>query len=193
MNALEDPNKKCTVLKMILRTIGCLSIPKQHFSRSSKHGKEFAHRIMMDMQRDSKMLYQSVNENEQSLFKYGLITLLCIELVYEKRRKINENEIALLQEMFDKNQCEDIAYQLLCQLHRLNFPIVGDSNWTELFTMIDPAKIEIKYLDLVDSLEAFIQCMKHISKVLLEDNRFQRSIKDYFDQRISKKHIRGRL
>lgn len=179
---------------MILCTIGCLlSIPKKHFSRSSKHAKDFAHRIIMHIKSNSKVLYLSVKENEQSLFKYGLITLLCIELVYEKRHEASDNEIAILQEMFDINQCQDIAYQLLCQLHRLNFPIVGNTNWTALFTMIDPAKIEIKHLDLVDLLEVFIQCMNNISEVVLDDDPFQQPIKDYFDQRISEDHIRGKL
>ncbi len=114
INILNNSNEKSTTLKIILRMIGSLSISKKSFNRLNKCSNDFANRIMMDVRRDFNMLYQSVNDNERLLFKNGLITLLCIELVYDKRCSPNKNEVAFLQQMPNENERQDIASQLFC-------------------------------------------------------------------------------
>ena len=189
LHALDKSIAKHIPLKFILRMIGTLSM--SNFDRSSKDASDVAHSIMINVRSDFKIIHLLVKENEQPLFKTGLVTLLCIELLYPKRSNFTENEIAFLQEMDDKNQSQDIAYRLLCQLHHLKFPIVGDSNWTEIFNIADPAKIDIKYLNLANSLETFIRCVSSISKVLLDCSQLQKQMRDYFEERISKGDIRG--
>jgi hypothetical protein len=95
--------------------------------------------------------------------------------------------------MPNENERQDIASQLFCQLYQLNFPIFGNLNWTELFIIVDPAKIKIEYLNFANSLEAFTQCIINISKIFLDCSRFQEKIKDYFEKRISNGRIQSKM
>lgn len=194
VNALDKCIAKCTPLKMILRIIGSSCMRNESFDRSSKAANGFAHYIMIDVQKNiNNMLCQLADKNEGPLVKDGLITLLCIQLLYDKRDYRDENEVVFLQNLSDKNECQDIAEKLLCRLHQLSSPINGNSSWTEIFTIVDPAKIDIKYLDLANSLETFTRCISNISKVLLHSEDFQMKIKGYFEERISKDHIHSKL
>ena len=190
MNALDKSIAKRIPLEIILRMIGTL--PILDFDRSNEDTNDFAHRIMTNVRRDFIILYQSVDKNEQPLFKIGLIILLCIELLYSKRPDSSENEVGFLQEIDDKNERQDIAYKLLCRLQESNFPIVGDSSWTEILTIVNPANIDIKYLNLANSLESFLRCISNICRVLSDSSHFQEQMNDYFEERISKDHIQGK-
>ena len=193
-NALDKCIAKCTPLKMILRMIGSSCMRNESFDRSGKAANYFAHYIMIDVQKNiNTMICQLVDENERQLVKDGMITLLCIQLFYDKRDYPDETEIIFLQKMSDRNECQDIAEKLLYRLHQLSSPINGNSSWAEIFTIVDPAKIDIKYLDLANSLETFTRCISNISKVLSECEYFQMKIKGYFEERISKDHIHSKL
>ena len=94
--------------------------------------------------------------------------------------------------MLDKNECQDIANKLLDQIEQFNFSIIGNSNWTDLFTMVDPKKIKIEHLNFADSLETFTRCITNISKVRIDSERFQGQIGPYFEKRLSENRIQSK-
>lgn len=195
VNALDECIAKCTPLKMILRMIGSSCMHNESFNRSSKAANNFAHYIMIDVQENINYILTNhfVDHTERQLVKNGLIALLCIQLLYDERAYPDKTEIVFLRNVSDKNECQDIAEKLLDRLYQFGSPINGNSSWTEVFTILNPAKIDIHYLNLTNSLDTFTRCISNISKVLLHYEDFQTKIKDYFEERISKDHIHSKV
>jgi hypothetical protein len=134
-----------------------------------------------------------VNEKEWILFGSGLTTLLCIELLQYKSNTSNENHIAFLQQIPDENQRQIMAYELLNQLNKLGQPIVGNSYWIDLFTLIEPTKINVNQLNLTNSFEYFIICIIKISQVLKTNSDFEADITDYLENRILNNFIQSKI
>ena len=95
--------------------------------------------------------------------------------------------LLFFQQISNEQQRQDIANHLLCQLHKLDQPIGGDTNWSVLFIIVDPVNIKITHLNLVDSFKAFITCIEVISTVLTNNTIFEEQIDDYFDDRLHDK------
>ncbi len=188
-----DSNEKNKILKIILRMIGLVSINKECLDRYYRNSIEFTNRIMFSMQENFNILYQSVEKEEEwILFRHGLVMLLCIELLKDKSNSSNENKIIFLQQISDENQRQDMANELLHQLHKLDQPIFGNSNWTDLFTMVHPTKIDINQLNLTDSFKTLITCVTKVSKVLTDYSNFEENIADYLENRILNNCLQGK-
>jgi len=134
-----------------------------------------------------------VEETEWFLFKCGLATFLSIELLDHGSNSFNDNKVALLQEIPDEIKRQDFANELLYQLHKIDQRIFGDSKWTDLFTIVDPTKIDINQLNLTNSFETFIICITKISRVLIEYSRFEEQIADYLHTRILYGTMQGKV
>lgn len=184
-----NSNNKFMNLQIILRMIGFLPIEKENFDRNNGYSKAFTKWMMVHVRNDFSMVYQS----ECLLIKSGLITCLRIELLQQRFDYCNVNELDFLQQISDKSQRQDIANDLLDQLEKLNLPIVGNSNWIDLFIIVDPTKIKIEHLNLINSLKTFIICIIKLSKVLTDHNNFVKKMADYFEDRISQGYIPGKM
>jgi hypothetical protein len=190
-DVFKNSNTEAMIIKIILRMIGLLFFEKG-FDRYNPESTEFANKIMTYVRQNFSVLYQSVNETEWILFGSGLITLLCIELLQYKSNDLTENKIAFLQQISDENQRQVMAYELLNQLQNSDQPLFGNSHWIDLFTMIDPTKIDANQLNLTNSFETFIICITKISQVLPNNSSFENEIADYLENRIVNHCIEGK-
>jgi hypothetical protein len=75
----------------------------------------------------------------------------------------------------------------------MDLPIFSNFNWTDIFTIVDPNKIEINHLNLASSFEIFIICITKISKVLSNPNDFEKKMITYFDNRIYGDYMQGKI
>jgi hypothetical protein len=192
-DVFSNSNTKPMTIKILLRMIGLLFFEKEDFDQYNQESVEFANKIMIYVRQNFSILYQSVNQEEWILFRRGLTILLCIELLQYKFNDSNENQISFLQQIPDENQRQIMAYELLDQLYKLDQPIVGNSHWTDLFTLINPTKIDVNQLNLIDSFETFIICIKKISQVLPNDSAFEVHIVDYLENRISNNYLQSKI
>jgi hypothetical protein len=192
-DVLINSNKKSITLKIILRMIGLLSIDKTNFDRSDQYSNGFANLIMFHVRKDFAILYQSVEETEWFLFKCGLATFLCIELLAHGSNSSNDNKVDLLQEIPNEIKRQEFANELFYQLQKIDHQIFGDAKWTDLFTLVDPTKIDINQLNLTNSFETLIRCITKISKVIIDYSHFEEQIPDYLDKRISCGYMQGKI
>ena len=137
-----NSNEKRAMVKIIFRMIGLLSIGKESFDRYDRHSTALANGLMFCVRESFDKLCQSMDELEWVLFEGGLTMFLCIELLQYPLYSPNENKVTFLQQISDQNRREYVAYELLNRLQQLDQPIFGDSNWTDLFTMVDPPRCQ---------------------------------------------------
>jgi hypothetical protein len=154
-DVLINSNGNSRILIIILCMIGLLPFEKQCFNRNNQFSNGFENRIMSHVRKDFSMVCESMYETEWVLFKRGLATFLCIELLYHGPNSSNDNKIAFLQEIPDEIKRQEFANQLLYQLHKLDQPIFGDLKWIDLLAIVDPTKIQIGHLNLTNSFETF--------------------------------------
>jgi hypothetical protein len=192
-DVFNNSNTEPMIIKTILRMIGLLFLEKENFDRYNRDSIEFANRIMIYVRQNFSTLYQSVNKEEWISFRSGLTILLCIELLQYKSNDSNENQIAFLPQIPDGNQRQDMVYELLNQLNKLDQPIFGNSHWTDLFTLIEPTKINVNQLNLTNSFKTFIICMTKISQVLPNHSSFEVNVADYLESRIISNCIQGKV
>ena len=190
---LDESINKCLVLKVILRMVGVLSIKEHDFDRWNVNSIRFAHETMIYVRANFADLYRIVNDVEWILFQRGLAMLVSIELLQYRSNGSNENKVVFLQQIPDETRRKLAAYKILSRLHKLNQPIFGDVNWTDLFTMIDPTKININHLNLTNSIETFIICITKISKVLIDSSTFEKDIDTYLENRILPNCIESKM
>lgn len=166
LNALENSDGNLEALRIIVCMIGALSIGEKAFDRYYQQSISFANRIMSYVRKNLTHLYQLVQEEEEEwiLFYRGLAMLTSIELLQYKFNDANENKVIFLQEIPDPTRREVAANKLLSRLCKLGETIYGDTNWTDLFTMIDLTKSKINYFNLTNSLETAIMCITKASK-----------------------------
>ena len=164
LEALKNSNEKFESLKITLRMIGALSMGEKAFDRYYPPSISFANTIMFYVRKNFTHLYQLVQEEEWILFYRGLAMLISIELLQYQFNDANENKVIFLQEIPDQTRREDAANKLLSRLCKLGETIYGDTNWSDLFIMIDLTKTKINYSSLTNSLETFILCITKTSK-----------------------------
>ena len=193
LDVLEKSDEKLMGLKVILRMIGALSIGKQAFDRYYDRSVSFANTIMSYVRACIWNLYDLMKEEEWILFHKGLATLLSIELLQCKFNSNNENKVIFLQQIPDERLRQVVANKLLNRLCKLGETICGDMNWTDLFEMVDPIRIDISHLNLTNSFETLIICITKISKVLRDYSTFENDFGRYLDERISKKSIESKM
>jgi hypothetical protein len=189
---LAESTDKCLVLKVILRMIGILSINEQNFDRWNACSIPFAHEIMIHLRENFANLCRVVNDIEWILFQRGLAILVSIELLQYRSNDFNENKVIFLQQIPDPTRRKLAAYKTLSRLHKINLPIFNDVSWTDLFTMIDPTKIDINHLNLTNSIETFVTCISKISKVLIDSTTFEKDMDTYLENRILTNCIEGK-
>jgi len=184
--ALDKSEETFQALQIVLRMIGLVSIPTGSFNDSNKSSIDFACEILHRVNEQFNALYELVDKDDRPLFDNGLVTLLCIKLIDSTRQYSRENhELAFLQTLTEQIERQQIANQLLKLLGQLNYSIVGSSDWAILFTMVDPAEIEIQHLILAKSLKALTQCLDIISEVLVDSENFKELFSDYFEERLT--------
>lgn len=193
LDAFEKSNEKMTTLTIIVCMIGVLPIKKKSFSRSCAQSISFANTIMSHVRTNVAQLYSQVQEGAWALFDKGLALLMSIELLQYKSTDFNENKVIFLQEIPDQTRRQAVVNALLCRLIKIDQFVFGDVNWTDLFTMIDPAQIDINQLNLTNSFETLITCIRNISKVTIDYSQFQNHLGHYLDNRISKNSMEGKM
>ena len=184
---LTNANEIFVPLKIIIRMIGLLTIPNDCFYSFDKVSLNFTNQILEYIKIDFNTFYKSIHENERLTFNNGLVTLICIKLIFMKKRDDNVNEIGFFKELLDGNQHQKLAQQLLERLEQLNKSFESDPNWFDLLILVDPSTIKVEHLNFTHSLTTFVQCISAISNVLQISNEFLESFKNYFEIRVSKK------
>ena len=192
VHVLEKSKQKPMVLKIILRMIGALNIEKQAFDRYYQPSILFSNTIMSYVRQNFNAVYELVSEEEWLLFHRSLAMLVSIELLQYKFNDSNENKVIFLQQIPDETRRQHAADKLLSRLCKLDESIFGDMSWTDLFTMIDPTKINISHLSLTNSIETFIACIAKISTVLPNSSTFEKGVDTYFENRILDNTIEGK-
>lgn len=183
---LTNASQELMTLKIILRMIGLLPIEKESFNRNCWPAKVFTNKIINHVLKNFNNLLKLVVETEWPLFKSGFSKFWCFDLLTltDRFSCFDKNRLDFLHQVSDEIQRQDIANELLYQLHKLEQPVYANSNWTDLFTIVDPHKIEINHLSLTNSFETFIICITKISKVFTDYVHFEKEITTYFENRV---------
>lgn len=193
LDALEKSNEKIAALRIIVCMIGVLPIEKKTFNRYCVQSISFANTIMSHVRKNFTELYSLVKEEMWMLFHKGLAILISIELLQYKTNDSNENKVIFLQEIPDQTRRRAVVNTLLNQLIKIEEVVFGDVSWIDLFTMIDPAQIDINQLNLTNSFETFIACIRNISKVIIDYSKFQNHLGHYLDNRFLKNSMEGKM
>jgi len=172
-------------IKIILRMIGLLTpIKKESFDQNCISAQQFINKIILHIRANFQELLKLVDGIEWLLFKNGLALLFALELLYQQINNSQENKLTYLYEISDKKQRQDVANELLQQLYNLEQPLSMNSNWIDLFRIVDPQIIDIKHLNLAVTFESFIMCITQISTVLQIHHQLEEQIGDYFQNRV---------
>lgn len=190
---LATSTANITVLKVILRMIGALSIQKEAFDRDNDISIRFASVMMYYVWGTFENLYQHVRDDEWILFSRGLVMLISIELLQYKSNHTNENKVIFLQRIPDQAQRRTVANKLLSRLCKLEEILYGDPNWTDLFTLVDPRIIHIDHMRLTKSIETFIICITKIAQVLPDTSTFEDALERHLEDRIGDNSIEGKI
>ncbi len=181
---LQYTSTDLKALIVIVRMIALLPpIRKENFDRNCLSASEFIHKIMCHIRTDFLHLLKFETKD-------GLAILSAFELFYQKLEHSNDNKLDYLHQISDEKLREDIANKILLQLSRLEQPIIANSNWTDLFTMVNPQEIKINYLNLAASFETLIISITKISRVLKDYHRFEKQLATsaFYDYLPSKFH-----
>lgn len=191
-NILPTLETHIVTLKIIVRMIGLLPITKTNFDRFNEYANYFATQVLQYIRPQFNNLFGSVNEPEQVLFKSGLATLLCIELLYSTDHNSNDNKLIFLCQISDVKQRQIIAHEILLQLYEFNEPIYANSTWTDLFTIVDPNMIKLQDIYIFDSFETYIMFITKVSPVYPDSNHFYSKITKQLKDLIYFKNLRSK-
>ena len=190
---IETSSDKVTILKITLRMIGVLSITKEDFDRNQNYSITFANKVMPCVRKNFVDLCRSVETQEWILFQKGLAMLLCIEILqYKPDDRSRKHDVTFLQIIPDM-QRRAVADELIDRLHKLDYTIFGDPNWTDLFTITDPKKININQLNVINSFEVLIIALTKISQALEDCSTFEENIDTYLENRVLPCCIEGKV
>ena len=179
-------------LKTLVRMVGLLPIELENFDRYYQLANSFAIEILRHIRPQFNRLFKSVNETEQVLFRNGLATLLCIELLNPAEDNSDDNKLVFLSQIPDIKQCQTIANEILLKLYEFNLPIYTNSTWTDLFTFIDPNMIKLQDIYIFDSFNSYITFITKASPLHPENDHFYTKVTEelprliYFDKFRSK-------
>ncbi len=181
-------------LKIMLQMIGLLApIKKESFDRDCWSVQAFSTKIMFHVRENFEHLLELVEGSEWFLFSSGLATLSSFEILYQSVDSFNDNTLDFLHQISDEKQRQGIANELLLQLFTLEQPIFGNSNWPDLFTIVNPDTIEINHLNLAASFETFILCITKIARILNGPQHFEEQIVACFENRVLYNHLQSKL
>jgi len=180
-------------LKILVRMVGLLPIERDNFDRNDQHANSFATEVLRCVRQQFNNLLGSVNEIEQVLFKSGLATLLCIELLYPTDHNSNDNKLIFLCQLSDVQQRQIIAHEILLQLYEFNEPIYANSTWTDLFTIVDPNMIKLQDTYIFDSFETYIMFITKVSAVHPDSDHFNRKITEELPRLIDFDKLRSKI
>jgi len=173
--------------------IGLLTpIKKESFDQNCISAQQFINKIILHIRTNFQELLKLVDGIEWLLFKNGLALLFALEFLYQQFDNSQENKLTFLYKISDEKQRQDVANELLQQLYNLEQPLSMNSNWIDLFTIVDPQIIDIKYLNLAVTFESFIMCITQISTVLQIHHQLEEQIGDYFQNRVFYNHLQSK-
>ena len=193
-NILPALETDLITLKTVVRMVGLLPVKRENFDRNDQHANSFAIEVLRHIRLKFDRLFESTIETEQLLFRKGLATLLCIELLYPSDDSSNDNKLIFLRQIVDLEQRQTIAHQILLQLYQFNEPIYTNSNWTDLFTFVDPNMIRLQDIYIFDSFESYIIFITNVLPVHPDSEHFMKKITEElprlidFDKFRSKTH-----
>jgi len=107
----------------------------------------------------------------------------------------DDNDENLVYLIIDEQIRREIADGLIEQLLEIDKPMLINSNWIDLLTIIDPQKIQIKYLNLASSFEIFINCLIKINESLLTRDFYLSAddLRTYFEERLQGNHLTSKF
>jgi hypothetical protein len=94
--SLKKTENKPVGIKQIIRMIGLFPIDKQNFELPHDPTKNFTFAIMSELSKSLEDVINCLTKDEWDLFKEGLGTLLCIQLLSKSTGKSSANPLELL-------------------------------------------------------------------------------------------------
>jgi hypothetical protein len=174
---LQYTSTDLMALIVTIRMMALLTpMTKENFDRYCSSASEFTIKIMHQIRTNFPQLFKSVNKSKWPLLKKGLGILFAFELLYQKLDHSDPNKLDFMYQISDEKLRQDIANEILLQLSSLDQPIIANSNWTDLFTMVDSQQIKIHHLNLAASFETLILCITKISEVLKDYHYFEKQL-----------------
>jgi hypothetical protein len=192
-NVLPVLETDLITLKLLLRMVGLLPIKRENFDRYDQHANSFATEVLRHIRLKFNHLLESTTEKEQVLFRDGLATLLCIELLYPSDDNSNDNKLIFLRQISDVKQRQIIADKILLQLYEFNEPIYTNSTWTDLFTFVNPNMIKLQDIYIFDSFESYIMFITKVSAVHPESDHFNKKITEELERLIYYDKLRSKI
>ena len=178
-------------LIIIVRMIGLLMpIKRQNFNPDSLVTRQFTKKFLSQLRGNLNNKIKLKEKSDWNLFKNGLIVLFTLQFLYG-----DDNDENLVYLIIDEQIRREIADGRIEQLLEIDKPMLINSNWIDLLTIIDPQKIQIKYLNLASSFEIFINCLIKINESLLTRDFYLSAddLRTYFEERLQGNHLTSKF
>ncbi|CAF4423205.1 unnamed protein product, partial [Rotaria sp. Silwood2] len=175
-------------LKILIRMIGLLSISRENLI-FDQAASIFASIILKNLCDKLDAVLTTINENDWTSFCQGLVTLICIKLLHQGNENEASNTIDLLSRMPEGQQRKDAVLKLLDLFYELQCRL-SKNKVMELYTLVEPDDLALKYLELAVSIEIYIDYLTYFLKIREDNtNDFQENIKDQLDRLLEKNYF----
>ena len=101
------------------------------------------------------------------------------------------NTIQLIELIENEVWRRDLANLVLQQLAIFQLPVLA-TNWTDLFSFVDPAVIDLKQLGLARSIETYIELLLAVLPKTAGEMRLNERIIEHFDLMIYDDRLMGK-
>ncbi|CAF3297892.1 unnamed protein product [Rotaria sp. Silwood2] len=189
LSTIENALKQdLDALKILIRMIGLLSISRENLI-FDQAASIFASIILKNLCDKLDAVLTTINENDWTSFCQGLVTLICIKLLHQGNENEASNTIDLLSRMPEGQQRKDAVLKLLDLFYELQCRL-SKNKVMELYTLVEPDDLALKYLELAVSIEIYIDYLTYFLKIREDNtNDFQENIKDQLDRLLEKNYF----
>jgi hypothetical protein len=186
--SLKKTENKPVGIKQIIRMIGLFPIDKQNFELPHDPTKNFTFAIMSELSKSLEDVINCLTKDEWDLFKEGLGTLLCIQLLSKSTGKSSANPLELLL-----NEAIESARLDIVKIALRFFKNIGkdppESIWFELLVLDSPEGLIYNNRMQDISFETYLKCATKIVPMLAKRGDYINYLSPHFDHRIKNKQF----
>jgi len=182
-------NNDLLALQILVRMISALPINAENMTIGIPAAEYFASIVLKILSEKFDVILSTIDEDEWSSFRDGLITLFCIQLHSEKPLEGTVDSIELLSMISDEEIRRDMAMSLANLILELRFTLpVNRTN--DLIALIGQQQLTLQHLELAASLETYIS---YLTQFIIchqeEDDQLTDKITNHLDKLLRESHF----
>ncbi|CAF1118854.1 unnamed protein product [Rotaria sp. Silwood1] len=154
--------------------IGILRINQNNIDIIHLSSKEHVPCILSSIFKHCDGVIDSVSRDDFDFFENSVATFLCLKLwltteFIENKKDTSGETIELIRRIRQEEKRHKVVSGMLKLLVQINSPIKG-SKWTELFSLAGPNQLSLEHLELITSIEAYLNYLIPIASTTQPKN-----------------------